>query len=159
MPTVNSIGKKECDIALPGSTGRRVKKSAVEREGLQRLWIVAGEQDPYSSGAHGDYSYRSFAGIFRQTGKDGICISDGRDCHKSAMRRDTEPDHALQEERPAAQTSGKVEIAPQMEIRTCRYRTLLDPVPRRLCPWKNLHEGLGIPAEVLIQPYDVRGAA
>ena len=52
-----------------GSNAALVDKGAflqaLKEDGLECLWIVAGEKSSYPSGHHGDYSSRSFAGVYR----------------------------------------------------------------------------------------------
>jgi hypothetical protein len=44
----------------------------LENERLECLWIVAGERSSWPSGRHGDYSRRSFAGVYQWTGEKWI---------------------------------------------------------------------------------------
>jgi hypothetical protein len=44
----------------------------LKEEGLECLWIVAGERNAWPSGHHGDYACRSFASVYRWTGKEWI---------------------------------------------------------------------------------------
>jgi hypothetical protein len=61
-------------VGISGSSAALINKAKflefLKQEKLECLWIVAGERNSWPSGQHGDYSCRSFASIYRWTGKE-----------------------------------------------------------------------------------------
>lgn len=61
-------------VGISGSSAALINKTKflefLKQEKLECLWIVAGERNSWPSGQHGDYSCRSFASIYRWTGKE-----------------------------------------------------------------------------------------
>lgn len=55
----------------------------LKAEGLECLWIVAGERNAWPSGNPSDYACRSFASVYRWTGKKWV----GNKWHKDRKRR------------------------------------------------------------------------
>jgi len=60
-------------VGISGSPAALITKvqflEFLKKENLECLWIVAGERNSYPSGQMGDYSVRSFASVYRWTGK------------------------------------------------------------------------------------------
>ena len=61
-------------VGISGSSAALINKTKflefLKQEKLECLWIVAGERNSWPSGQHGDYSCRSFASVYRWTGKE-----------------------------------------------------------------------------------------
>jgi len=73
-------------VGMAGASAALVNKERffkfLKDEGLECLWIVAGERNAWPSGAHLDYACRSFASVYRWTGKEWI----GEKWHKDERR-------------------------------------------------------------------------